>query len=353
MPPPTLPVPEVVAPLQEGQVRPPGGWSTQSEKDQMIVQVLELLLRRGDRRSCSRAPCSRARGNTTKAKNARKKGKKTAKGRKKKAKARRKETINGKDLWDTSNMIKDANVNGLRREHSKGKDGDDESHFSLKVTKFKRRGRTRAMTEKSMANMREPIEIDKSSGGDDGMSSDNEDERNVSGCTTAAPNAKLIHVAPETVHSASCTSRHSGKDEGGVREVRPPRVLSCQDVFGDKEGQSVFDLDTDEENLLDEKVTTFLLDEKVMTFLRDVSDQGKGVGDDPRVQPCGKMIPGDEEATLCQEKATSTGEVLDQGKGVGDNTRAQPSHGMIPGDEGTTFYRFTHRKRQKRKGPCR
>ena len=82
-----------------------------------------------------------------------------------------------------------------------------------------------------------------------------------------------------------------------------------------------------------------------MTFLMDVTDQGKGVGDDTRVQPCGGMIPGDEEATLCQEKATSTGEVSDQGKGVGDDTRAQPCHGMIPGDEGTTFYRFTRRKR--------
>ena len=82
-----------------------------------------------------------------------------------------------------------------------------------------------------------------------------------------------------------------------------------------------------------------------MTFLMDVTDQGKGVGADTRVQPCGGMIPGDEEATLCQEKATSTGEVSDQGKGVGDDTRAQPCHGMIPGDEGTTFYRFTRRKR--------
>ena len=345
MPPPTLPVPEVVAPLQEGQVRPPGGGSTQSEKGQMIMKVLKLLLRRGDRRSCSRAPCSRARGNTTKAKNARKEGKKPAKGRKKKAKARRRETMNGKDLWDISNMVKDANVNGLKRERSKGKDGDDESHFSLKVTKFKTRGRTRAVTEKNMANMREPLEIDRSSGGDDGMSSDDENESNVSGCTTTAPNAKVVQVSPETVHSASCTSRHSGKDEGGEREVRPPRVLSCQDVFGDKEGQSVFDLDTEDEGLFDKKVTTFLREEKVMTFLMDVTDQGKGVGDDTRVQPCGGMIPGDEEATLCQEKATSTGEVSDQGKGVGDDTRAQPCHGMIPGDEGTTFYRFTRRKR--------
>ena len=196
------------------------------------------------------------------------------------------------------------------------------------------------MTEKNMANMREPLEIDKSSGGDDGMSSDDENESNVSGCTTTAPNAKVVHVAPETVHSASCTSRHSGKDKGGEREVRPPRVLSCQDVFGNKEGQSVFDLDTNNEHLFDEKVTT---------FLREVSDQGKGVGDNTRVQPCGGMIPGDEEATLCQEKATSIGEVSDQGKGVGDDTRAQPCHGMIPGDEGTTFYRFTHRKRQKRR----
>ena len=338
MPPPTLPVPEVVAPLQEGQVRPPGGGSTQSEKDQMILQVLELLLRRGDRRSCSRAPCSRARGNTTKAKNARKEGKKPAKGRKKKAKARRRETMNGKDLWDISNMVKDANVNGLKRERSKGKDGDDESHFSLKVTKFKTRGRTRAVTEKNMANMREPLEIDRSSGGDDGMSSDDENESNVSGCTTTAPNAKVVQVSPETVHSASCTSRHSGKDEGGEREVRPPRVLSCQDVFGAKtdketerevpapsllscqgvpkvetneEGQSVFGLETDEESFSHEKATS----------MGEVSDQGKGVGDNTRVQPCGGMIPGDKETTLRHEKATSIGEVLDQGKGMGDNTR--------------------------------
>ena len=158
-----------------------------------------------------------------------------------------------------------------------------------------------------------------------------------------------VHVAPETVHSASCTSRHSGKDEGGEREVRPPRVLSCQDVFGDKEGQSDFDLDTEDEGLFDKKVTTFLREEKVMTFLMDVTDQGKGVGDDTRVQPCGGVIPGDEEATLCQEKATSTGEVSDQGKGVGDDTRAQPCHGMIPGDEGTTFHRFTRRKRRKKR----
>ena len=205
MPPPTLPVTEVVATLQEGQVRPPGGGSTQSEKGQMIMKVLKLLLRRGDRRSCSRAPCSRARGNTTKAKNARKEGKKPAKGRKKKAKARRKETMNGKDLWDTSNMIKDANVNGLKREHSKGKDGDDESHFSLKVTKFKTRGRTRAITEKNMANMREPLEIDKSSGGDAGRSSDNENERNVSGCTTTAPNAK----ESETQQQGQCEKAES------------------------------------------------------------------------------------------------------------------------------------------------
>ena len=171
------------------------------------------------------------------------------------------------------------------------------------------------------------------------MSSDDENESNVSGCTTTAPNAKVVQVSPETVHSASCTSRHSGKDEGGEREVRPPKVLSCQDVFGDKEGQSEFDLDTDNENLFDEKVTT---------FLREVSDQGKGVGDDTRVQPCGGMIPGDKEATLCQEKATSTGEVSDQGKGVGDDTRAQPCHGMIPGDEGTTFYRFTQETSKKK-----
>ena len=91
---------------------------------------------------------SRARGNTTKAKNARNRGKKPAKGRKKKAKARRKETINGKDLWDTSNMIKGANVNGLKREYSKGKDGDDESHYSLTVIESKTTGRTRAITEK-------------------------------------------------------------------------------------------------------------------------------------------------------------------------------------------------------------
>ena len=87
-------------------------------------------------------------------------------------------------------MIKGVNVNRLERVWSKGKDGDDESHFSLKVIKIKRTGRTRAITEKNMANMRQPVVIDKSSGGDDGMSSDNENERNVSGCTTTAPKAK-------------------------------------------------------------------------------------------------------------------------------------------------------------------
>ena len=133
---------------------------------------------------------SRARGNTTKAKNARKKGKKPAKGRNNKAKAKRRETINGKDIWDTRNMIKDANVSGLKRKYCKGKDGDDESHYSLQLTKFKTRGRTRAITEKNMANMREPLEIDKTSGGDAGRSSDNENERNVSGCTATAPKAK-------------------------------------------------------------------------------------------------------------------------------------------------------------------
>ena len=55
----------------------------------------------------------------------------------------------------------------------------------------------------------------------------------------------------------------------------------------------------------------------------EVSDQGKGVGDNTRMQPCGGMIPGDKETTFHHEKATSMGEVLDQGKGVGDNTRVQ------------------------------
>ena len=87
-------------------------------------------------------------------------------------------------------MIKDANVSGLKRKYCKGKDGDDESHYSLQLTKFKTRGRTRAITEKNMANMREPLEIDKTSGGDAGRSSDNENERNVSGCTATAPKAK-------------------------------------------------------------------------------------------------------------------------------------------------------------------
>ena len=148
---------------------------------------------------------SRARGNTTKAKNARKKAKKPAKGRKKKAKARRKETINGKDLWDTSNMIKGANVNGLKREYSKGKDDDDESHYSLTVIESKTTGRTRAITEKNKANMRQPLEIDKSSGGDDDMSSENENDRKVSGCTTTAPNAK----ESETQQQGQCEKAES------------------------------------------------------------------------------------------------------------------------------------------------
>ena len=102
-------------------------------------------------------------------------------------------------------MIKGANVNGLKREYSKGKDGDDESHYSLTVIESKTTGRTRAITEKNKANMRQPLEIDKSSGGDDGMSSENENERNVSGCTTTAPNAK----ESETQQQGQCEKAES------------------------------------------------------------------------------------------------------------------------------------------------
>ena len=87
-------------------------------------------------------------------------------------------------------MIKGVNVNRLERVRSKGKDGDDESHFSLKVIKFKTTGRTRAITEKNKANKLQPMEIDKSSGEDDDISSEDEKDHNVSGCTTTAPNSK-------------------------------------------------------------------------------------------------------------------------------------------------------------------
>ena len=100
---------------------------------------------------------SRAKGNTTKANNAQKKVRNPAQGRKKKAKARQKETINGKDLWDTSNVIKGGNVNRLERVWSKGKDGDDESHFSLKVISIKPRGRTRAISEKKQCKQARTI----------------------------------------------------------------------------------------------------------------------------------------------------------------------------------------------------
>ena len=46
-------------------------------------------------------------------------------------------------------MIKGGNVNRLERVWSKGKDGDDESHFSLKVISFKTTGRMRAISGKT------------------------------------------------------------------------------------------------------------------------------------------------------------------------------------------------------------
>ena len=55
---------------------------------------------------------------------------------------------------------------------------------------FKTTGRTRAISEKNQANKLQPVEIDKSSGEYDNISSEDEKDHNVSGGTTTAPNAK-------------------------------------------------------------------------------------------------------------------------------------------------------------------
>ena len=43
------------------------------------------------------------------------------------------------------------------------------------------------------------------------------------------------------------------------------------------------------------------------------------------------------------------GDVSDQGKGVGDNTHVQPCGGMIPGDKETMFYRCTQETSKKKR----
>ena len=304
MPPPTLPVPEVVAPLQEGQVRPPGGGSTQSEKDQVILQVLELLLRRGDRRSCSRAPSSSlASGSLSSTV-----GEKSEK-EQKILQCQDSVSVAGEALARTplSSLARQPVPVGEQSE----KDQMIQQVLELLLRRGDRRSCSRAPSSSLASGSLSATVREKS-----------EEEQKILQCQHSVavagetlartPFSSLarqpVHVAPETVHSASCTSRHSGKDEGGEREVRPPKVLSCQDVFGDKEGQSEFDLDTDNENLFDEKVTT---------FLREVSDQGKGVGDDTRVQPCGGMIPGDEETTFhrCTQETSKKKRTLQMTEG--------------------------------------
>ena len=70
-----------------------------------------------------------------------------------------------------------------------------------------------------------------------------------------------------------------------------PTALKFQGVFKaetDEESESAFHLDTDDEGLSDKKTTS----------MGEVSDQGKGVGDNARVEPGGGVTPGDKETTF-------------------------------------------------------